>query len=309
MSPHVLDEPLSIRQLEVFVTLVDEGSFTRAARHLDLSQSTVSGHIADLERRLGARVVERARSGVRPTAAGEALLAPARRTLEAERSSRQAVEELTGLLRGRLVVGGSTIPATYLLPASVAALRERHPGLRLRVVTGDSRDILDRVLAADVEVGIVGSAPEQTGLVSEVVAEDRLVLILPAGHALASRDRLRAAEVAALPLVLREAGSGTREASLAMLEHAGAACAPDDLDVVCEVGSTEACKAAVRAGLGASFVSSLAVGDEIAAGVLATVPVEGFEVPRAFHLVTRETAHLSPAARALREIVLERRRS
>jgi len=309
MCPSALDEPLSIRQLEVFVALVDEGSFTRAARHLDLSQSTVSGHIADLERRLGARVVERARSGVRPTAAGEALLAPARRTLEAERASRQAVEELTGLLRGRLVVGGSTIPATYLLPPLVSELHARHPGLKPRIVTGDSRDILDRVIAADVELGIVGSAPEPQGLVAEVVAEDRLLLILPAGHALASRERLRADEVAALPLVLREPGSGTREASLDLLERAGAESAAAELDVVCEVGSTEACKAAVRAGLGASFVSSLAVVDELAAGTLATVPVEGFDVPRHFHLVTRETAHLSPAARAFREVVLASRRS
>ena len=143
-----LQEPLSIRQLEVFLALVEQGSFTRAARHLGLSQSTVSGHVADLERRLGARVVERARSGVRPTAAGTALLGPARQTLAAERSSRQAVEELTGLLGGRLVVGGSTIPATYLLPPIFASFHAAHPGVGLRVVTGDSRDILDRVLAS-----------------------------------------------------------------------------------------------------------------------------------------------------------------
>ena len=297
-----LQEPLSIRQLEVFLALVDQGSFTKAARHVGLSQSTVSGHVADLERRLGARVVERARSGVRPTAAGTALLGPARQTLAAERSSRQAVEELTGLLGGQLVVGGSTIPASYLLPPLCAAFHAAHPGVALRVVTGDSREILDRVLGSDVELGFVGSTPSAPGLETQIVAEDRLVLILPADHVLASRERITAAEVAAQPLVLREPGSGTREAGLALLEEAGAAASPAGLNVVCEMGSTEACKAAVRAGLGLSFVSSLAVQDELASGTLAVVPVEGFDVPRAFHLVSRENAYLSPAARALGEL-------
>ncbi len=306
MSPHAalrpLDEPLSIRQLGVFLALVDQGSFTKAARHLGLSQSTVSGHVADLERRLGVRVVERAHSGVRPTAAGEALLGPARQTLAAEQSSRQAVEALTGLLGGRLVVGGSTIPAAYLLPRLCAAFHQAHPAVAIRVVTGDSREVLDLVLASDVELGIVGSSPAVPGLDAEGVSEDHLVLILPADHALASRARLTAVEVASQPLVLREPGSGTREAGLALLQEAGAEGSPAGLDVVCEMGSTEACKAAVRAGLGLSFVSSLAVKDELAAGTLATVPVEGFDVPRTFHLVTRENAYLSPAARVLRDL-------
>src|SRR5262245_23058217 len=108
-----VNDPLSIRQLEVFVALVEQGSFTKAARHLELSQSTVSGHMADLERRLGIRLVERDRNGVQPTAGGRALLLPARQALQAERGARMAVQELSGLLRGTLVVGGSTIPASY----------------------------------------------------------------------------------------------------------------------------------------------------------------------------------------------------
>lgn len=290
------DDPLSIRQLQVFVALTEQRSFTKAARHLRLSQSTVSGHMSDLERRLGVRLVERERSGVRPTEAGKVLLRPAKEVLRAERSARQAVEELSGLLRGVLVVGGSTIPSSYILPAIFARFRAAHPGVALQLVTGDSREVVDRVLNADVEIGVVGAPSGESDLLEEKIAEDRLALILPAGHALAGRKTVSIASLLEHPLVMREEGSGTRAAT----EKALRACGSGEWSVACEVGSTEAVKAAVRCGLGAAFVSSLAVAEEVAAGALATVTVRGFDVPRSFYLVSRQEAFLSPAALAFR---------
>lgn len=308
MAP--ISEPLSIRQLEVFVALVDQGSFTRAAQALGLSQSTVSGHIADLERRLGTLVVERGRRRVRPTAAGDALLAPARETLKAERTTRMAVEELTGLLRGQLAVGGSTIPAIYFLPPVIAAFHERYPDIALRLVTGDSREILDRILASDIEVGVVGVAPDPSQFESVAFGSDSLVLVMRPGHRLAGRPRLARDELLPEPMVMREEGSGTREAILRALAGEAPADAPGgdapELNVVLEVGSNESQKAAVRAGVGLGFMSDRAVQDELESGALVSVPVEGFDVRREFHLVVREGAYLGPAARAFREVALDR---
>lgn len=297
-------DPLSIRQLEVFVALVEQGSFTRAAQCLQLSQSTVSGHVADLERRLGVRLVDRERSGVRPTAAGEALLRPAREVLQAERNARMAVAELAGLLRGTLVVGGSTIPASYLLPAILARFHAAHPGVALRLWTGDSRDIVERVVTADVEVGVVGAPPTAPELLSTQVGEDRLTLILHPDHELAGRTSIPVTALAKQRLVMREEGSGTRAATERALAELLGPEGVAGLPIACEVGSTEAQKAAVGAGLGLAFVSSLAVADELAHGTLATVRVKGFSVGRAFHLVTRQESFLSPAARAFRQIAL-----
>ena len=297
-------EPLSIRQLEVFVALIEKGSFTRAARHLDLSQSTVSGHVADLERRLGVRLVERERAGVRPTAAGDALLPPAREVLRSERSARMAVEELSGLLRGSLRVGGSTIPASYLLPPIISRFRERYAGVSLQLVTGDSQEIVQRVHNADVEVGVVGAAPADPDLVAEIIGEDRLILVVPPDHALAQRKSIQVGDLLRHPLVMREEGSGTRTATYAAL---GRLLGPRELkqvNVSCEVGSTEAVKAAVRAGLGLAFVSNLCVADELDSGRLLSVRVKGFEVERQFHLVARKENLLSPAARAFRAIAV-----
>lgn len=288
-------DPLSIRQLEVFVALVEQGSFTQAARHLGLSQSTVSGHMADLEKRLGMRLVGRERSGVTPTTSGQVLLKPARDALRAERTARMAAAELSGLLQGSLSVGGSTIPAVYILPSLLSAFRERHDGVRINLVTGDSSEVLEFVQGGDVDVGVIGSQPRGRGLQSARVAGDELVMIAPPDHPFAERDLVSREDIMGEPIVMREPGSGTREV---MLESLGFKGSERELNVVCHVGSTEAVKASVRAGLGISFVSSLAVRDEVAAATLAVTPVRGLSARRDFFLVARDAQHLSPAGRA-----------
>jgi DNA-binding transcriptional LysR family regulator len=299
------DDPLSIRQLEVFVSLVDHGSFTLAARQLGLSQSTVSGHVADLERRLGVRVVERGRGPVRPTAAGHALLLPARQTLQSERAARHAVAELRGLLRGSLVVGGSTIPAVYLLPLLFRRFHARHPEVSLRIETGDSLEILDRVRDADLELGVVGLDPEPYGFTGLKVGEDRLLFVLRPDHELAGRERVTIQEALAHPTVMREEGSGTRAAVLDALRKADRSVTIDDFQVAAEAGSTEAVRAFVRHGVGTAFVSSLAVTEDLEARRLVAVPVAGFDVTRSFHLVGRQEPYLGPAARAFRTLVAD----
>ena len=217
------------------------------------------------------RLVGRERSGATPTGAGEVLLKPARDALRAEQTARMAAAELTGLLTGTLRVGGSTIPAVYLLPGLLSAFREKHAGVEIHLVTGDSGEIIELIQSGDVDVGIVGTEPKQRGIQSRAFATDELVLIVPPKHELAGEASVGRESITGLPLVMREQGSGTRRAMLAALRL------EDDhtLDVACHVGSTEAVKAAVRAGLGVSMVSRLSVEDEVAAGHLATIDLRG----------------------------------
>lgn len=289
-------DPLSIRQLEVFVALYDQRSFTKAARFLGLSQSTVSGHMADLERRLGLRLVSRSRTGIEPTAAGEALLPPARQVLNAERSARMAVAELTGLLRGSLVIGGSTIPADYVIPAVLGRFHDAHPGVRLLMRAGDTQEVVELVAAGEVDVGIIGAPPLAKGLDAFTMGEDRLVLIVPPDHEFAGRKSVSLKDVASQRIVGRESGSGTQRTILEALAAAGL---DQDLEIVCRVGSTSAVKACVRAGLGVSFVSELAIADEVKAGTVVSVPVKGFTVKRSFHVVHPQPEEMSPAGRSL----------
>ena len=297
-----MTEPLSTRQLEILVSLADQGSFTKAAVALGLSQSTVSEHLADLERRTGLRLVDRARGHVHPTAAGRTLLRHAREAVRAETRVRQVAAGLTGLLEGSLIVGASTIPAVYLVPGYLAQLRCTHPNIAIQLRTGDSREMLDRVAAGAVDLSVVGATPRRgRGLHSDQVGHDELVLICPPTHPFASRHRVSVRSVLAEPMVVRPAGSGTHAATLEGLRRAAPGAEPI---VALEVGSTEAAKAAVSAGLGVSFVSSLATHNELATDALATVAVQGFAVRRAFHLVTREEPLLSPATQAFRALVV-----
>lgn len=292
-------DPLSIRQLEVFVALLEQQSFTKAARFLGLSQSTVSGHVSDLERRLGLRLVTRSRHGTEATAAGAALLPPARQVLHAEKSARMAVAELTGLIQGALVIGGSTIPADYVIPPLLGRFHDAHPGIRLLMRAGDTQEVAEFVVAGEIDVGIIGAPPLAKGLESFTLGEDRLVLIVTPDHALAGRALVTLADVAGQHIVGREAGSGTQRTILEALAAAGL---DSTLDIVCRVGSTSAVKASVRAGLGVSFVSALAIKDEVEAGTLCAIPVEGFSVTRQFHVVHRKTEEMSPAGRAFVEL-------
>lgn len=289
-------DPLSIRQLEVFVTLTEARRFTKAARQLGLSQSTVSGHMADLERRLGMRLVERDRAGVEPTAAGRVLLVPAREALRAERHARMAAAQLKGLLEGELVLGGSTIPAVYVLPPMLAAFRQRHEGVVVRLVTGDSEEIAQAVAAGEVDLALVGAPPEKAAKGIEVHegGGDELVLVAPPSHPLAATAGVSLGALADHAFVTREDGSGTRAALLAALEQAD----PDlVLRTACQVGSTEGVKAAVRAGVGVAFVSRLAAADDERAGALKIVPVEGLEIRRRFFWILRPDDRMSPAGR------------
>lgn len=292
-------DPLSIRQLEVFVALVEQGSFTKAAAHLGLSQSTVSGHMADLERRLGVRLVERDRAGSQTTEAGDVLLVPAREALRAERNARHAAEQIVGLLRGHLHVGASTIPAVYLLPEPLAAFHASHPDVDITVHTGDSADIVARVRSGEVDVGLVGHAPDDPGgLGVRACGGDTLVLVAAPSHRLARLRSIPRRQLADEPMVRREEGSGTQAAIDEALGQPG--------PTACRVGSTEAVKAAVRAGLGVALISDLAVQDAVEAGHLVIVAVEGLEIRRTFHLVTRAAERMSPAGRAFHELLLAR---
>ena len=298
------NDPLSIRQLEIFVTLVEHGSFTRTARHLGLSQSTVSGHMADLERRLGVRLVDRERSGVAISREGEVLLPAVREALRAERHARRAAEELLGLLRGRLVVGGSTIPAAYLLPPPLAAFRQAFPDVEIVLKSGDSLEMAEAVRCAEVDIAWIGEARASgavcAGLHVDTTPGDTLQCAVAPGHPLAEEASVRIQDLQAHAMVRREPGSGTQAAVDDAMEalDAGAAQA---LPVSCTVGTTDAVKACVRAGLGYAFLSDLAVRDEVRMGVLHVVPIEGLNIGRRFQIVHRPLARMAPAGRLFRE--------
>jgi DNA-binding transcriptional LysR family regulator len=281
---------MNLDQLRTFVCVAELASFSRAANALGLGQSTVSFQIRALEESVGAQLLDRAGRGARPTPTGRTLLRYARRMLALEQEALGKVRAEERGESGRVVVAASTIPAEYLLPKLIGSFRPLHPEVTVVVDVSDSRRATAALLAQDAEIAIVGSPPQDSRAESAPLAEDEIVLVGPP-DAPASLDRHQLAE---RPMVLREAGSGTREAAAALLP-------PESLDgrlATVQVGSTEAARRCVREGLGYTLISRVAVEEDLEAGRLRLVAYPGTPLRRTFHLVRLRAVTPSAAARA-----------
>jgi DNA-binding transcriptional LysR family regulator len=292
---------MDLRRLEIFAKVAELGSFSRAAETLFLTQPTVSEHVRALEDELGVQLLDRLGRGATPTPAGQLLLAYARRMLTLSREAHQALERFQGRMSGELVVGGSTIPGEYVLPALVGQFKAKYPDISISLLIGSTRQVSDWLDEGRVEVGVVGARPAARTLAARELMADELVVVVAATHPWARRGTITLADLQTEPMVVRERGSGSRDAVEHALHEAGIA--PATLRVVGEMGSTQAVKQAVRAGVGIALISRRAVEDECRAGLLACVKVKDLRVARAFYLVTHRDRTRSPLAEAFVEFI------
>jgi DNA-binding transcriptional LysR family regulator len=287
---------MDLRQLEVFSGVYELRSFSRTASALRLTQSTVSEHVRLLEEELGTRLFDRLSRETVPTRAGELLYGYAKQMLALRAEARQALGEFLGQVTGNLLVGGSTIPGEYVLPAVIGRFRERHPRVSITLQISDTRGIVHAVLEGQVDVGVVGADPSGRGLEVKPLMPDELVLVVPAGHPWQGRATAALDELRAEPLIVREPGSGSRQTLEEALEAAGQSLL--DMRVVAEMGSTSAIKQAIKAGIGVSVMSSRAVEDECRLGLLACVKFQDLPVTRQFYVITHASRSRSPLCRA-----------
>jgi DNA-binding transcriptional LysR family regulator len=261
----------------------------------------VSEHVRALEDEIGVPLLDRLGRGATPTRAGELLLGYARRMLALAREAHQALDHFQGRMSGELVVGGSTIPGEYVLPALIGRFKAKYPDISVCLLIGDSRQVSEWVEDGRAEVAVVGARPTSRALESRELMPDELVVVVPATHGWAARKTVSLDEFRREPMVVRERGSGSREAVEHVLETAGLSLA--SLRIVGEMGSTQAIKQAVRAGVGIALISRRAVEDEWRAGLVACVRVKDLEVARSFHLVTHKDRTRSPLAQAFLDFV------
>lgn len=284
-------------QLRTFLAVLEHKSFVRAGQALHVGQSTVSFHVKALEQRVGATLLERGRGSVAPTAAGRILQPYAERIVG-------LVDEAAARLRagengevGRLVLAASSIPGEFLAPALLADLRRRNPRIRVEMIVSDSEKAASAVLAKEADLALVGSKPRDRRLSATVFANDEIVLVGPAPNPFAPTGRLTLKELREVPLILREQGSGTRDAIARILPHLG------DQTAALRVSGNEAAKRCVQHGLGLAFLSRQAVASELAAGLFQVVELPGTPVRRTFYVVRHRAVSPSAAARAFLELV------
>ncbi|NGN91828.1 LysR family transcriptional regulator [Nocardioides sp. KC13] len=243
---------MELRHLEFFVAVVEEGTFTAAAVRLHVVQSAVSAGIKAIERELGAPLLERGARGVTVTASGEALLVHAYRTLEAARDARDAVALVRGGLGGILRIGTMTSTGSLDVPGILAAYRQAHPGVGLRLVvmpTG-SRGLVEAVAERRLDLAFVSPPGAEASRVRLMpLATSRMDLVIPAGHALDQAESVSLRDLDGMDFIDAPMGWGNRAVVDRAFEQAGAA-----RRVTIEVADTATVPAYVRASLGVALL-------------------------------------------------------
>lgn len=288
----------TLRQLKVFESAARHLSVTRAAEELHLTPPAVSIQIRQLEGHANAVLFERIGRGIRLTHAGEAALSRAREILALVRDAEEAIAGLGSVERGVLDVGAINA-GDYFFPWLVAAFREGHPHMGLRLTVANRDELLELLADHRVDLAVMSYPPTQPDFDVQKFAPHPHVIVAAPSHPLARRRSVSLEAVAREPLITREPGSATH---LAMDQAFVEARIAPRVDM--EIASNETIKQAVAAGFGIGFLSAHAVQQEVALGRLAVVRVNGFPVMRLWYVVQLRGRRLPRVAQAFREFLV-----
>jgi len=287
---------MDLWRLQIFCRVVELESFSRAAKAVYLSQPTVSSHIKDLENHFECKLVDRLGRQVTPTKAGSLLYGYATKIIDLKQEAENAIAEFQGKIKGRLTIGGSTIPAGYILPPLLGRFKKDYPEVVVTLAQGDTERIIRDTLEGNVELGIVGAKAQEVQLVQKKIIDDQMFLIVPRRHKWANKRYIVMDDLIMHPFIMREPGSGTRKSIEQVFANSGHSI--DTLNIVAEMGSTEAVRQGIKSGVGVSILSECAVAEELAAGSLKKVKIKGMPFKRAFYLMFHRHRTLSPLCRA-----------
>lgn len=288
---------MDIRQLKLFCKVVDRHSFSLAAEELHITQPAASQQIHSLERELSVTLLDRSRRTVTPTDAGQVLYRYARDILDLHERARAEIGDLGELAAGHVVIGASAGPGEHVLPGMLMRFKKSYPGISISLRVDDTRTVLERVLARELELGAVGAVTSSPDLLSAPLARDQVVLVCGGTHPWASRDEVSLDELVAEPHIVQQQGAGVRDV---VEEHLAArGIRAGRLNVVMEMGLMESTKEAVIAGGCVAFVSSWAITHELEHGLLHVVPVHDLQIRRDFSIVWSKSRILSRAAEAV----------
>lgn len=283
---------MNLHQLRIFCSVVEHRSYTRAAEALFMTQPAVSLQIQALERSLQVKLLERVNQQLIVTEAGQALYQCALPMLNAEAEAERVLAELKGAARGRLVVAANTTGGMYIVPPLLASYKERHPDSELLLQIDATDRLIERTRQGIIDLGFACGTIVQPELTVEEIGVDTLTLILSPRHPLASQPSLTLEQVVALPFIVPESISRTRQFIEQTIHDRGYT-----LKIAMHFQGTEPVKKAVESNLGVGIVSSAAVVREVATGDLRAMPISDLELKRAFVMFYREGKYFGPLAR------------
>lgn len=270
------------QQLQVFITVAEKQSFSRAAEEHHMTQPAVSQYIRQLEEQIGSRLLERTNKYVRLNQAGEIVYHHAKEILALYTKMQNLVDDVVHKASGPLSIGASYTFGEYVLPRIIANLKVNYPDILPTVTIGNTTTIAELVASHQLDIGIVEGTFNASKLIVEDFAEDRMVIVCSKTHPLANRrDAIELKALEQEMWIAREQGSGTR-AAMDNLFHQHQI-APKKL---MNFSSTQPIKESVEAGLGISLLSHWSIKKELTCGDLQMMHVKGLPYPRKFSIVT-----------------------
>ena len=288
---------MDLFQLETFLAVAEERSFSRAAARLHRTQPAVSQAIAKLESELGEVLLDRSSRDVTLTDAGDVLREYAQKLLNLRGEAASALTELRELHRGRLNLAANEYTCLYLLPL-LDEYRRQNPHIKVAVQRTLASRIPDEVLLHSVEIGVLSFRPEDTQVTSVMVFRDQLALVVNPRHPLAKCGEVSIRQLGTQNFVAHNVPSPQRQKVIqAFRRH------KTPLQMGVELPSLEAIKRFVEMGNGVALVPGLTVEPELAAGTLVRVGIKELQIERRLRLVYRRQANLSHAATAFLKVV------
>lgn len=280
--------------IRVFLTVVDKKSFSKAAKALFLTQPAVSFQIQMLEEYYGTRLFDRVSRNITLTEAGHLLLKYANQMSKLQSELEREMQELTGTIKGRLLIGASTTIGEYIVPYILGAFKKKYPEVDLSLEVANTEDIENRIHDTTLDIGLVEGPVVGKDLEIEQFLKDQLVLITNKDHPWADLEQISVFELDKYPFIFREKGSGTRIEMEQHLKKAGFSV--NNLNVIMELGSTSAIKAAVESGLGVSIISKWAAKEKVKAGFLSQIGFKEDNFEREFKVIYHKKKFRTQAA-------------
>lgn len=260
------------RRLQVFHTVARLLSFTKAADTLHMTQPAVTFQVRQLEEYFNTRLFDRTHNRISLTEAGRRVFEYADKIFQLYDEMESSVRELTGDISGVLLMGASTTIAEYMLPALLGDFKAKYPHVGIRLKVSNTDAIVSMVEDNEIDLGVVEAPVANKNLVVELCRVDQLVAVTAPSHPLAQHERVPVTDLLHYPYIAREEGSGTREVIHEYMRAAGLS--SSGLNTIMELGSPEAVKGAVEAGMGVSVLSRTTIHKELRLGTLVAVPLE-----------------------------------
>jgi DNA-binding transcriptional LysR family regulator len=298
---------MDLWQLKIFCTVIDLKSFSKAGKAIHISQPTISSHIKDLESYFNCRLIDRLGKEAVPTSAGNLLYSKAKEILALKESAEASMAEFQGSIKGRLKIGGSTIPGGYILPRFIGNFVLENKDVKITLIINDTSQIIEQIGNGEIELGIVGAKSEDKRIEQIQLIKDQMNIIVPKGHKWFTKKEIGIDELKKEPFIIREEGSGTKKSLIASLKKHNISI--DDFNIIAELGSTSSIIQGIKNKLGISILSSIAVKEEIENKTLNSVSLKKINLTRDFYLTFNKERTPSPLMKAFKNFLLKSSKS